>query len=205
MPLLAPEPIAFPDDLLERSAHGLLDGNRWRVLHTRPRAEKSLARQLNERNISYFLPTYLREWRNRGRTFRSYLPLFSGYVFLFGDHLSRSAATETNLVAMVLEVADQEKLQSDLSRVYRLITTGEPVTPEQRLEPGDPVRIVKGSLAGMTGKVIRRGTRLRFFVEVEMLRRAVSAEVESWMIESLAGDQLPSLDVSANAAKIGAR
>lgn len=205
MPLLAPEPIAFPDDLLERSANGLLDGNRWRVLHTRPRAEKSLARQLNERNIAYFLPTYLREWRNQGRRFRSYLPLFSGYVFLFGDHLSRSAALETNLVALVLEVADQEKLQSDLGRVYRLITTGEPVTPEQRLEPGDPVRIVKGSLAGMAGKVIRRGTRLRFYVEVEMLRRAVSAEVESWMIESLAGEHSISSGESTTAGQCGSR
>jgi transcription antitermination factor NusG len=70
-----------------------------------------------------------------------------------------------------------------LRRVYHLITTGAALTPEDRLEPGDPVEIVTGPFAGMAGKLIRRGNGLRLFVEVQMLRRAVSVEVESWMVQ----------------------
>jgi len=185
MPLLAPEPIVHPDGLLDCPADVGTTVGRWWVLHTRPRAEKHLARVFKGRGDSFFLPTCRRDWSNNGRRFRSYLPLFPGYVFLHGDHAARLAALETNLVALVLEVNDQHRLQSDLQRVYRLISTGEPVTPEDRLEPGDPVRIVKGSLTGLTGTVLRRGKHLRFVVEVEMLRRAVSAEVEGWMLEAM--------------------
>lgn len=182
MPLLAPEPIVYPESLFDPTVEST--NGRWWVLHTRPRAEKHLARVFRGRGESYFLPTYRREWRNQGRPFRSYLPLFPGYVFLHGDHQSRLAALETNLVALVLEVRDQQRLQFDLERVYRLITTGAPVTPDDRLEPGNPVQIIKGPLAGLTGTILKRGKQLRFVVEVEMLRRAVSAEVEGWMIQA---------------------
>jgi transcriptional antiterminator RfaH len=67
-----------------------------------------------------------------------------------------------------------------------MITSGAPITPEDRLEPGDPVEIIKGPFAGMEGKLIRRGKNLRFLVEIQFLRRAVSAEVESWMVRPLA-------------------
>jgi transcriptional antiterminator RfaH len=153
------------------------------VLHTRPRAEKALARHLAGRNHSFYLPLHLRQWRSRGRLLTSQLPLFPGYVFLYGDHQSRQNALESNLVALVLPVANQIQLQEDLRRVDRLISVGAPLTAEERLEPGDAVAIIAGPLKGMTGTVLRRSKQLRFLVEVEFLRRGVSVEVESWMIE----------------------
>lgn len=182
MPLLALEPYMHPDNLFADAteAAGL---DRWWVLHTRPRTEKALARRFLNRGASFFLPLYIRRWSSRGRALCSHLPLFPGYVFLHGDGDARLAALETNLVARVLPADDQSRLHCDLRRVYDLITTGAPLTPEDRLEPGDPVRIVRGPLAGMQGKIVRRGTNLRFVVEVDFLRRAVSAQIESWMLE----------------------
>jgi len=186
MPLLGLEPFVYPEGLLE-SASATANPGRWWALHTRPRAEKALARQFLDYSVPFFLPVYQNQWRNRGRLFRSYLPLFPGYVFLHGDDDTRIAALETNLVAHVLPGDDQRQLHADLHRVYRLITTGARITPEDRLEPGDQVEIIKGPFAGLEGKLIRRGTQLRLFVEVQFLRRAVSAEVESWMIRPLTG------------------
>ena len=144
-----------------------------------------MARRFLDSGVPFFLPVCQRQWRNRGRMFRSYLPLFPGYVFLHGDEETRLAALETNLVAHVLLADDQQQLHGDLHRVYQLITSGAPITSEDRLEPGDLVEIVKRPFAGLEGKLIRRGTQLRLFVEVQFLRRAVSAEVESWMIRPL--------------------
>jgi len=182
MPLLSLEQFVFPDDLLQKPIEGN-ESDRWWVLHTRPRAEKTLARKLVDRSTAFFLPLYLREWRNRGRLFRSHLPLFPGYVFLHGDGETRLAALETNLVVNVLPVEDQQQLHTDLVRVYRLIMTGAPLSPEVRLQPGSRVEITRGSLAGVEGKVIRRGKHLTLFVEVQFLQQAVSVEIESWMIE----------------------
>src|SRR5205823_5560159 len=155
------------------------------VLHTRPRAEKSLARRLLHRAHSYFLPLYKRQWPSRGRLLCSHVPLFPGYLFLQGDSDVRTAALETNLVARVLSVEDQVQLQSDLERVYQLMSAGLPLTPEERLEPGSMVEIISGPLAGLQGKVLRRGKHLKLFVEVQFLQRAVSAEIDAWMVQPL--------------------
>jgi transcriptional antiterminator RfaH len=183
MPLLPPEPFVFPDTLLRTSPPEGDGPARWWVLHTRPRVEKALARKFLGRGTSFFLPLYQRQWRNKGRLHRSHLPLFAGYLFLLGDDQARTHALETNLVARVLTVPDQRRLHADLARVYELIVAEAPLTPEDRLLPGTPVAITRGPLAGLTGTILRRGKQLRFFVEVEMLQRGVSVEIESWMIE----------------------
>ena len=183
MPLLPLEPFVFPDDLLRHPAPGNEDPTRWWALHTRPRAEKALARKLLRRNEAFFLPLYKRQWRHRGRLLCSYVPLFPGYLFLQGDAAAACRALETNLVARILNVPDQAQLHADLGRIVCLIATGAPLTPEDRLQPGTRVAITRGSLAGLEGKILRRGKHLKFLVEVEFLQRGVSVEVENWMIQ----------------------
>src|SRR6516162_3991779 len=113
MPLLPMEPYVSPDDLLSNSAVLEMDDVSWWVLHTRPRAEKSLARHFLARNLSFFLPLYQNQWRNRGRLFRAHMPLFPGYIFLRGDADTRRSALETNQVARTLPVADTAQLRAD--------------------------------------------------------------------------------------------
>jgi transcription antitermination factor NusG len=70
-------------------------------------------------------------------------------------------------------------------RLYRLITSGAPLTPEERLSPGMWVEITNGPLAGLTGQIIRRGGNARFVVEVQFIQRGVSAELEGWTIQPI--------------------
>jgi transcriptional antiterminator RfaH len=185
MPLLPLEPFVYPDGLLTSPLPGAESSGRWWVLHTRPRTEKALARRFLGRGISFFLPLYQRQWRSGGRLLRSHLPLFAGYIFLHGDEQARLHALETNLVARWLAVEDQRRLHWDLTRIYNLIVSEAPLTPEDRLLPGTPVEITRGPLAGLEGTVIRRGKQLKVFVEVQFLQRGVSVEIESWMIQPL--------------------
>jgi transcriptional antiterminator RfaH len=185
MPLLPLEPFVFPEDLLSEP---VAEGDVWMpwwVLHTRPRAEKALARCLHGEQLCFFLPLYKRQWRNRGRLFSSYLPLFPGYLFLRGDNQVRQRVLDTNLVANCLPVADQSQLTADLLNVYALMVSGSPLSPEERLQPGTLVEIVSGPLAGVKGKVLGRGKQLKFFVEVQFLQQGVSVEIESWMFRTI--------------------
>jgi transcription antitermination factor NusG len=183
MPLLPLEPFVFPDNLLTVPDRDWDETSPWWVLHTRPRAEKALARRLLRRESPFFLPLCKHQWRNRGRTHCSYVPLFPGYVFLRASNQTVFQTLETNLVARILTVADQGQLQDDLARVYQVIATGAPLAPEERLQPGDLVEITDGPLAGLEGKVLRRGKQLNFIVEVQFIQRGVSVEIESWMIQ----------------------
>jgi transcription antitermination factor NusG len=113
------------------------------------------------------------------------MPLFPGYVFLHGEGDARWTALETNQVARVIEVVDQRQLHNDLVRVHQLMVSGRPLTPEERLEPGATVEIIRGPFTGLSGKVIKRGKGLRLVVEVRLLQQGVSAEIESWMVRAL--------------------
>ena len=188
MPLLPSEPSLFPTDLFDAFAEAHLE-DRWWVLHTRPRAEKALARRLCDARRAFFLPLRQHQWHIQGRLRCSYLPLFPSYLFLLADRETVIKALETNLVARVLPVPDQQQLHSDLERIHHLIAAGVLLVPEAALKVGTAVEIVAGPLTGLRGKILRCGKNLRFVVEVCFLQQGVSAEVESWMIAPRAGSR----------------
>ncbi len=183
MPVLPLEPYLHPANLFDQPVDAHDPSLQWWVMHTRPCAEKVLARKLHHRGISFFLPLYQRRKPFRGRLLTSHLPLFTGYIFVRGNEQHRVQALKTNTVAKSIAVNDQEQLQTDLRRVHQLMVLGAPLSPEDRLRPGSSVQITAGPLAGLEGKVIRRGKRLKFVIEVHLLQRGASVEIDQWMIE----------------------
>jgi transcription antitermination factor NusG len=82
-------------------------------------------------------------------------------------------------------VVDQRQLQADLERVFRLMNSDAPLTPEGRLAVGDLVEITEGALTGLRGRMVRYGKNLRVTIDVRFLQQGVSVEVERWMIRPL--------------------
>jgi transcriptional antiterminator NusG len=183
MPLLPPEPASFPENLLTDPTPLATRPGRWWAVYTKARGEKALARHLRGRGVPHYLPLHRHTWRNKGRTFTSYLPLFPGYVFLHGDDQARVAALESNLISRILDVPDQKRLVNDLRRVDRMVAADVPVELADALVPGQAVEIVAGPFQGLQGTLVRHGNQLRLVVAVTFLQQAVSAEVEGWMVE----------------------
>jgi len=184
MPVLCLEPMVWPESLLDSRIDGHF-GEQWWVLHVKPRAEKSLARKCFARQTRYFLPQYRHQHGGQGRTKDSYLPLFPGYLFLYGTERERLMALETNLVVNVLSVPNQSELFDDLKRINQVIESGLPILPEERLQPGMPVAIVDGPLAGLQGTVIRRKNKMTLTLKVSFLQQGASVEMDSWMVEPI--------------------
>jgi transcriptional antiterminator RfaH len=183
MPLLPPEPSRFPDEVLTECPSPTDSLERWWVVYTKAKAEKALARHLRGRHVPHYLPLEANTWRKNGRTFASYLPLFPGYVFLFGDDASRVAALESNAISRILPVPEQMRLLNDLRRIDRMLSAEVPLEPADVLVAGQAVEIVAGPLTGVQGILVRHAGQMRLVVEVTFLRQAVSAEVEAWMVE----------------------
>ena len=192
MPVLAPEPYIYPDNIIDSELEDATDligeeEERWWVLHLRPRSEKSLSRRLFRNHISFFLPLYERRRRIQRRQVCSYLPLFPGYLFLRGGETARRIAIETNLVVGSLFVEDQQRIRKDLSFILRLMQSGSALSPTERLQPGMPAEIISGPLSGIRGTILRKtGARvLKFVIEVKLLQRGTSVEVDSSMVQPL--------------------
>ncbi len=120
----------------------------------------------------------------RGRVVQAYIPLFGGYVFMYGNEDERIRCLTTNRVSELLPVEDQWQLRGDLQQLNRLIDMGAPLTIERRLEPGRRVRIRNGPMRGLEGVIThRRGGGRRLLVAVEFLRNGVSVEIDDFMVE----------------------
>ncbi len=183
MPILPSEPAINPEDLLaglttDATAQHADDPAKWWVLHTKPRQEKALARQLMELGLAYYLPLFPKRHRIRGRLMTAYVPLFDGYVFLWGSIVERQKAFQTNRVVQAINVKDQDRLTQDLKQVKRLIDTGRPIMPVNALEPGDEVEIRVGPLTGLRGTIIGSSRGQRFMVKVDFIQRGAAIEIE---------------------------
>jgi len=188
MPFLPPEPNTFPENLFSEDNTSVRNGRAWWVLHTKPRQEKCLARHLLQSHVPFYLPLIERRSLIRGRMLKSHVPLFPGYLFLLGVRDERLAALATHRVVHSLEVSDQQTLWNDLVQVHRLIGTGAPITPEERLEPGDLVEIMRGALAGLKGRIIRAASGRRFVVQVNFIQRGASVMLDDFNLIAIDDD-----------------
>jgi transcriptional antiterminator RfaH len=190
MPILPAEPDFYPPDLWDRpqvnGSEGEGEGAVWWCLHTKPRQEKSVGRELRKQGHTFYLPQVLKEDRTPGgRKIRSVLPLFSSYLFLHGDHNARLAALRGNRLVGVLEVVDQDALERDLRQIHTMLSSGLPVAPEPTVPVGARVRITTGPLTGVEGTVIRRGKRDEFVAVVRFLGRGATVDLEDWQVEQI--------------------
>jgi transcriptional antiterminator RfaH len=186
MPILATEPEMYPLTLWEGNTVASEPGRRWWCLHTKPRQEKSLARELHKQRIAHYLPQVLRVRRTpSGRELCSLLPLFPGYMFLHGDAYDHVRARRGNHLAKALDVADQESLERDLRQIHQLLSSGLHVVPEPTYAVGTKIRILEGPLNGIVGTVIRRDGKDRFVALVNFLGRGAKTMLRDWQVEQV--------------------
>lgn len=163
------------------------DARAWWVAHTRPRQEKALVSDLVTLGIQSYLPLYERVSRSQrsGRTSRSWVPVFSSYVFVLAMPEDRYRVLRTQRVAQLLVVSDQTRLIHELLQVQRVLANPIAFRIHRGLKAGSWARVVSGPLAGTEGVVEKRLSCIRLALNVEMLGQCISVEVLEDMLEPL--------------------
>ncbi len=174
-PCLAPE-----TDLGTTATSG-----RWWVLHARARHEKRIAELLAEHAVCHYLPlvNLHRTYVKAKFTYR--VPLFPGYVFLYGDHGACEAARRTNRIANLIFVDNQAQLRAELRHLYQVVESGHAIELFPALQVGQRCRITSGVLKGVEGTVLRRGARCRMFLAVSTLGQSAMVEVDAAVLETV--------------------
>jgi transcription antitermination factor NusG len=184
VPILKEEPSMFPESLLD-AAPSDAEGRRWLALYTKARQEKSLARELLKYGIPFYLPLVRKTGVARGRKRTSLVPLFGGYVFLFGSEEDRIRTLTTNRISRILPVEDPDQLVFDLRQLRQLIAANAPLTVESRLGPGQRVRVRQGAFAGLEGTVVKRRGETRLLISINFLQQGASVEIDDFMLDPL--------------------
>jgi len=180
VPILKREPDAFPDSIFELS-------DPWWVAHLKSRQEKVLARYLRDHKVPFYLPQMEKRARRAGRTFVSYLPLFSGYVFFRGDRQERLQALKSNVVVNVLEPQDQAEIAAELRQLHHLQLTDARLVPHPFVGPGDRVLITEGAFEGYRGVVLKERGVTRLIVSVSFIRQSVALDIDREFIRPQRG------------------
>lgn len=186
-PPIAPEwpgePICHPTAPRTDSAIDRHDEDRWYVLHTRSRQEKAVAAHLASRNIPHFLPL-LSQVRYYGRRkLIVELPLFPSYVFLHGRLEHAYEADRTRRLSRIIHVPDQQQIEWELSNLRLVVEKDVLLDPYPHLKVGIRAEVRSGPFRGLQGVIEDRTHLDRLILQIDMLGRAVSLEIDGALLE----------------------
>jgi transcriptional antiterminator RfaH len=145
---------------------------KWYALYTRPRAEKLVYQRLVEAGIETFLPlqkTY-RMWSDRKKLVEK--PLLSSYVFVKTNKKSFPKVYKTNGVVKFISFEGQPVSipQNQIDNLRLLVNSDAPIeVSSEKFATGDNVEVINGSLIGLTGELIKIGSKNRVIVRIDRL------------------------------------
>lgn len=178
---------SITDERTTATPQGELEAPAWFAVQTRPRHEKKVSAELQEKGVSAFLPlvSSTRQWSDRRRVVE--MPLFAQYVFVrIAQTLqTRVSVLRTNGVTnfvgtrgLGVPIPDEQ-----IERVQAVVTHGIPATPHAFLNVGKRIRIRGGALDGLQGILTAVNGDQTLVVSVELIQRSIAIRIAGFSIE----------------------
>ncbi|MDD4632065.1 MAG: UpxY family transcription antiterminator [Proteiniphilum sp.] len=163
---------------------------RWLAAYVKMHHEKKVRDRLREMNIECFLPVQeeIRLWSDRKKKVERVLIPMMIFVYVNSDE-QRSVITLPSVIRYmvlrgehtptVIPVAQMEQFR------FMIDFSDTPVRFEsQPLRPGEKVRVIKGSLAGLEGELIIADGKSGVAIRINQLGCAM-VEMQSSMVERI--------------------
>jgi transcription antitermination factor NusG len=157
----------------------------WFVAHTKPRCEKKLARYCQREAISATLPCYRAAHKYRGKTVVFDKPLFPGYVFVEILKDQRGKVCQSDCLAKLLEVIDQEQFRRQLAEILGALETGLEIRLAPRIGEGMRVKIQNGPLRGIEGWVEKRYGMSTVLLRLDFIGQAAAVKLDATDLEAI--------------------
>jgi transcription antitermination factor NusG len=155
----------------------------WYALCTRSRFEKKLLVELTERSVEVFLPMreVLSRWKDRKK--KIWLPLFPGYIFVYHVNTPENRYKVLNVPGAVRFVGIEGRAvpvpQEQIDGVRRFLESTLAIDPYPYIKVGRRVEVIAGPLKGVRGRLVRKKGRFRFILQVDLIRQAISVEIDA--------------------------
>jgi transcription antitermination factor NusG len=155
----------------------------WYVAHTRPRCEKKLLQFCERENLAASLPCYKSAHKYRGKTVVFKKPLFPGYVFIEMPPLKRGVVLQSDHLANLLEIADQDLFVRQFGEVLRALETDLEIRLAPTISEGLRVKIKSGPLRGVEGWVEKRYGMTTVLLRLDFISQAAAVKLEASDLE----------------------
>jgi len=153
----------------------------WYALWTRSRHEQVVREQLEQKHVEAFLPTVTRWSRWKDRKKKIDWPLFPGYCFARFNPRERLPILKcTGVVSIISFEGEPAPIPvHEIDGIRALVESELAYDPCPMIREGMMVEVVHGPLKGVIGRLIRKGSRARLVLSVDLIGQAVSVEVDA--------------------------
>ncbi|MBN1571544.1 MAG: UpxY family transcription antiterminator [Acidobacteria bacterium] len=171
------------DSSFEKSNANSLFAPRWYALYTRSRFEKKMLGELTDRSIEVFLPMreVISRWKDRKK--RIWIPLFPGYIFVNHVDTPENRFRILNIPGAVRFVGFEGRAnpipEEQIEYVRKFLEASIAIDPYPYIQVGTRVEVIAGPLKGIRGILVEKRGRFRFVIQVDLIRQAVSAEIDA--------------------------
>jgi transcriptional antiterminator NusG len=154
----------------------------WYAIRTQSRAERMVRDALTHRAIDTFLPlmTRVSEWKGRHKCIE--WALFPGYCFAKFSLEQRLLVIQAPGVVEIIGPAEgrpEAIPDEDIAAVRRFVEFGPRYQADLGLEEGTRVEVMRGPLAGIQGKLVRKTDRCRLVVFIHVIGQGASVEMDA--------------------------
>lgn len=161
----------------------------WFAIQTRPRYEKKVTAELQEKGVETLLPLYsaTHQWSDRRRVVN--LPIFTGYVFvrIVPSPLPRiSVLRTTGVISFVgvrnigIPIPDYE-----IEAIQAVLDGGVAFEPYPSLKVGKTVRIRGGCLDGVSGVLMAVNGDRSLVISINLIQRSIAVRIEGYNVEAV--------------------
>lgn len=151
----------------------------WFVAHTRPRREKKLQEYCEREQIPVTLPCYQTVHKYRGKTVSFRKPLFPGYVFLQLFAEQKQMVFQSDHVANLLQVYDQDLFVRQLEEILAALETDLEIFLAPNIGVGSRVKVKHGPLRGLDGWVEERYGMTTVLLRLDFIGQAAAIKVQA--------------------------
>lgn len=158
----------------------------WYAVYTRPRAEKLVLERLEEEGIETFLPLQktIRVWSDRKKIVEK--PLLTSYIFVRVTQKDYPKVYKANGVVRFVTFdgtpAAIPQKQIDILRL--IVDSNAPVeVSSEKFQKGDSVEVIGGALQGLTGELIKIGSRNRVIVRIDKLDQNLILKIPAALLK----------------------
>jgi transcription antitermination factor NusG len=140
-----------------------------------------------ERHVEAFLPTITRWSRWKDRRKKIDWPLFPGYCFARFEPAGRLTVLKCSGVVSIVSFNGEPAPVPDweIDGIRTLVASALPYDPCPMLKTGARVEVVHGPLAGVVGRLERKGSQARLVLSVDLIGRGVSVQVDAADVKEL--------------------
>jgi transcription antitermination factor NusG len=161
----------------------------WYAIHTRPRHEKWIAGQLEEKKVFTFLPLLQQVHQWSDRRSKVEVPMFSCYAFVRIVQAPEERLKVLRTPGVFGFVGNEREgtpiPNEQIENLQIALREKIPCAVHPFIRTGQRVRIRGGSLNGIEGILLSQGKDQSLIVSIELLQRCVAIRVEGYQVEAV--------------------